>query len=88
MSLPVSGCVPTVRGGGSSARGGPDRPFAPSEILEKVRGITGPVYLRMAETCHAVVALDDALLNMMWTDAVARMTADAPSWRRIASQPG
>ena len=62
-----------------SARGSPDRPFAPSEILEKVRGITAPVYPRMAETCQALVALDNALLDTAWADAVARMTADPPS---------
>ena len=62
-----------------SARGGPDRPFAPSEILEKLLGITAPVYPRMAETCQSLVALDDALLDMTWTDAVTRMTAGAPS---------
>ena len=62
-----------------SARGSPDRPFAPAEILDKVRGITVPIYPRMAETCHALVALDDTLLDMTWTDAVARMTAGAPS---------
>ena len=58
-----------------SARGGPDRPFAPSEILDKLRGIVLPVYPHVAETCQALVALDDALLDMTWTDAVARMTA-------------
>ena len=58
-----------------SARGGPDRPFAPSEILDKLRGIALPVYPHMAGTCQALVALDDALLDMTWTDAVARMTA-------------
>ncbi len=60
-----------------SARGGPDRPFAPWEILEKVRGITAPVYPRMAEICQALVALDNAFLDMRWTDTVARMTAGA-----------
>ena len=62
-----------------SARGGLDRPFAPSEILEKMRGITAPVYPRMAEICQALVALDDALLDTTWTDAVARMCGGAPS---------
>ena len=62
-----------------SARGGTDRPFAAAEILDKVGGTTVPVYPRMVETCHALVALDDALLDMTWTDAVARMTAGAPS---------
>ncbi len=62
-----------------SARGGPDRPFAPSAILEKVRGITAPVYPRMAEACRALVAVDDAFLDMTWTDAVARMCTGAPS---------
>ena len=58
-----------------SARGGPDRPFAPSEILDKLRGIALPVYPHMAGACQALVALDDAFLDMTWTDAVARMTA-------------
>ena len=62
-----------------SARGGPDRPFAPSEILEKARGITDLVYPRMADICQALVALDDALLDTTWTDAVARMCSGAPS---------
>ena len=61
-----------------SARGGPDRPFAPSVILDKLHGIAAPVYPRMAETCQALVALDDALLDVTWTEAVARMTAGAP----------
>ena len=62
-----------------SARGGPDRPFAPSEILDKTRGITALVYPRMADICQALVALDDALLDTTWTDAVSRMCAGAPS---------
>ncbi len=61
-----------------SARGGPDRPFAPSEILDKLRGIAVSVYPRMAETCQALVDLDDALLDMTWADAVTRMTAGDP----------
>ena len=62
-----------------SARGGPDRPFAPSEILDKVRGITDPAYPHMADICQALVALDGDLLEATWTDAVARMTTGAPS---------
>ena len=62
-----------------SARGGPDRPFAPSEILDKLRRIAAPVYPRMAEICESLVALDDVLLDTSWTEAVARMTAGAPS---------
>ena len=62
-----------------SARGGPDRPFAPPEILDKLRGIAVPVYPHMADVCHTLVALDDALLETTWTDAVARMTGGAPS---------
>ena len=62
-----------------SARGGPDRPFAPSEILDKLRGITAPAYPRMADTCEALVALDGALLETPWSEAVAAMTAGAPS---------
>ena len=62
-----------------SARGGPDRPFAPSEILDKLRGITAPAYPRMAGICEALVALDGALLETPWTEAVDAMTAGAPS---------
>ena len=62
-----------------SARGGPDRPFAPSEILDKVRGITAPVYPRMPDICQALAALDGDLLETTWADAVARMTTGAPS---------
>jgi 2-methylcitrate dehydratase PrpD len=62
-----------------SARGGPDRPFAPSEILDKVRKITSPVYPHLPDICQALAALDGELLETTWTDAVARMTAGAPS---------
>lgn len=62
-----------------SARGGPDRPFAPSEIVDKLRGIASPVYPQMAEICQSLVALDGVLLETPWTEAVARMTAGAPS---------
>ena len=62
-----------------SARGGPDRPFAPAEILDKARGTTAPVYPCMADICRALVALDGDLLATTWTGAVARMTAGAPS---------
>ena len=62
-----------------SARGSPDRPFAPSDILEKLRGITAPVYPRMPDTCRDLAALDGDLLETTWTDAVARMTAGGPS---------
>ena len=62
-----------------SARGGPDRPFAPSEIREKLRGITAPVYPRMPDTCRDLAALDGDLLETTRTDAVARMPAGPPS---------
>ena len=58
-----------------SARGGPDRPFAPSEILEKVRAITAPAYPHMADICGGLAALDGDLLGTTWADAVDRMTA-------------
>lgn len=57
-----------------SARGGPDRPFTPSEILDKVRGITAPVYPGMPDICRDLVALDGDLLDTTWADVVARMT--------------
>lgn len=57
-----------------SARGGPDRPFAPSEILDKVRAISAPVYPRLAGLSEALVALETELLAATWEAVVGRMT--------------
>ncbi len=71
-----------------SARGGPDRPFAPSQILDKLRGIAAPVYPRMAEICRTLVDLDGALLETPWTEAVALMTGGAPPGPPPGPGPG
>lgn len=58
-----------------SARGGPDRPFAPEEIREKIRGIVARPYPAMAPALDAILALDAAALGRSWTETVAEMTA-------------
>jgi len=60
-----------------SARGGPDRPFTPAEILAKVDEITAPVYANLSAVCRDLVDLDDNLGDPAWTDTVARMTQAA-----------
>jgi len=62
-----------------SARGGPDRPLTPSEILDKVRKITSPVYPRLADICQDLSELDGDTLEMTWTKVVDRMTAGSNS---------
>ena len=57
-----------------SARGGPDRPFAPEEIRAKIRGIVEAPYPAMAPALEAVMALDPAVLGRRWTDIIAAMT--------------
>ena len=62
-----------------SARGGPDRPFTSSEILNKVRKLTTPVYPNLPNICQDLVGLDGDLLASTWTDVVAKITVGAPS---------
>lgn len=58
-----------------SARGGPDRPFAPDEIAAKVLGIVGEPYPAMGPELTRLLALDPAPMGRPWTDTVAAMTA-------------
>jgi 2-methylcitrate dehydratase PrpD len=58
-----------------SARGGPDRPFAPEEIRAKIRDIVSAPYPAMAPVLERLVALDDALLADRWDRTVRAMTA-------------
>lgn len=58
-----------------SARGGPDRPFAPEEIATKVFGIIEAPYPAMGPELTRLLLLDPALLARPWTDTVATMTA-------------
>ncbi|NKB58306.1 MAG: MmgE/PrpD family protein [Alphaproteobacteria bacterium] len=57
-----------------SARGGPDRPFAREEILEKIDGICDPVYPALGGVARQAIALDAGLLNQPWDKAVAEIT--------------
>lgn len=66
-----------------SARGGPDRPFAPEEIRAKISGIVAGPYPAMAPALDAVTALDPAALDRRWDEAVAAMTPDGAG--RVAS---
>ena len=58
-----------------SARGGPDRPFAPEEIATKVFGIIEAPYPAMGPELTRLLLLDPALLARPWADTVAAMTA-------------
>jgi 2-methylcitrate dehydratase PrpD len=57
-----------------SARGGPDRPFARDEILEKIDGICDPVYPTLGGIARQAIALDAALLGQSWDRTVAEFT--------------
>ncbi|HUF88220.1 MAG TPA: MmgE/PrpD family protein [Thermohalobaculum sp.] len=58
-----------------SARGGPDRPFAPEEIRGKALGIVAEPYPRMAPVLDRLLALEPAVLAQDWSETVAAMTA-------------
>ncbi len=58
-----------------SARGGPDLPFTPDEIREKIHGIVAAPYPAMAPALDAILALDGATLERSWAETVAAMTA-------------
>ena len=57
-----------------SARGGPDRPFAPEEIREKVLGIVARPYPAMGGALERLMALDGPILAAPWTETIAAMT--------------
>ncbi len=57
-----------------SARGGPDRPFAPAEIRAKIRGIVEGPYPAMPAALDAVTELEPAVLGQRWAEVVAAMT--------------
>ena len=58
-----------------SARGGPDRPFTQSEILEKVRGLTAIVYPQLPDKIRGLTELDACLLQMPWDQFVTEITS-------------
>ncbi len=57
-----------------SARGGPDRPFSPQEIMAKLAGIAAPVYPSLPPLAEALIDLDPAILECGWENVVARLT--------------
>jgi 2-methylcitrate dehydratase PrpD len=57
-----------------SARGGPDRPFEPSEIREKIHGIVAAPYPAMPDILDQLLDLSDHVLSARWSDTVSRMT--------------
>jgi 2-methylcitrate dehydratase PrpD len=54
-----------------SARGGPDRPFAPAEIIAKAEGILGTAYPRALTPLVAATRLEDPTLARSWRAIVA-----------------
>jgi len=58
-----------------SARGGPDLPFAPEEIRNKIKEIVGVPYPRMGAHLDEVLDLEPSRLAARWDETVARMTA-------------
>lgn len=60
-----------------SARGGPDRPFAPEEIRDKIVGIVADPYPAMPTILTRLLDLEPALLDRRWDDTVAAMTDGA-----------
>jgi 2-methylcitrate dehydratase PrpD len=57
-----------------SARGGPDRPFAPEKIRAKIGGIVAQPYPAMPPALEAVMDLEPAALDRGWAEAVAAMS--------------
>lgn len=56
-----------------SARGGPDLPFTPDEIRNKIHGIIGPPYPAMGGIIDALLDLDDTALSRRWDETVRAM---------------
>jgi len=57
-----------------SARGGPDLPFTPDEIRDKVHGIVGDPFPAMAGVFDALLDLEIITLSKTWSDTVREMT--------------
>jgi len=58
-----------------SARGGPDRPFAPAEIRAKIAGIVAAPYPAMGPALERLLDLDAGILAAPWDRTVADMTS-------------
>ena len=57
-----------------SARGGPDRPYSPAEIMAKVRDITAPVYPAYPAIAKDLIGLEQGLMAQPWEAVVERLT--------------
>lgn len=58
-----------------SAQGGPDRPFPPAVLDEKLAAMLAPVYPRFMPIFHGLRSADQAYLTRGWRDLVADFTA-------------
>lgn len=57
-----------------SARGGPDLPFGPDEIRDKIADIVSDPYPKMGPVLAAVMNQDGETLGRSWADTVQEMT--------------
>jgi 2-methylcitrate dehydratase PrpD len=53
-----------------SARGGPDKPFAPADIMAKLSDISAPVYPGLVPVAEKLIALDADMLARSWAEVV------------------
>jgi len=60
-----------------SARGGADRPFAPEELMEKIRQLTARTYPALAEVAARVIEGGSPLASRPWPETVRAMRAQA-----------
>jgi len=60
-----------------SARGGADRPFAPEELMEKIRQLTGRTYPALADVAARVIEGNSPLVGRPWPETVRAMQAGA-----------
>ncbi|MBV7484072.1 MmgE/PrpD family protein [Bordetella sp. BOR01] len=60
-----------------SARGGADRPFAPDELMDKIRQLTSETFPGLAEVAARVIEGHSPLLGRPWPETVRAMQARA-----------
>ena len=59
-----------------SARGGPDLPFTPDEIRQKIKDIVSDPYPNMFAYLEKILELEPEVLAEGWKENVAWMTQD------------
>lgn len=59
-----------------SAQGGPDRPFPPETLVEKVRELTSAAYPNLAPVVMRIAALDPRALAQSWSDTVTEICGE------------